>query len=112
MDPPLEITFRDVTPSVELETLIQECAARLGRRHDHIIRCHVTVELKSNAQYAGHVPDVLIDVQLPDETILVRNQNGRVGDVLTAVRHAFDSAVRQIEEYKLRRSAQLCSFML
>lgn len=107
MDTPLEMTFRDITPSVELEALIRECVTRLGQRHDHIIGCHVTVELKSDARYTGYIPNVLIDVQVSDETILVRNQNGCAGDVLTAVRHAFNSAVRQVEEYKARKSLRV-----
>lgn len=110
MDPQLEITFRDIASSAELETLIRECVTRLGRCHDHIIGCHVTVELKSDALHTGNVPNVLIDVQVPDETISVGDQNGHSGDVPTAVRHAFDSAVRQVEEYKARRNlrVELC----
>jgi ribosome-associated translation inhibitor RaiA len=86
---------------------------RLERRYDHIIGCYVTVELRNRARGIGYVPNVLIDVQVPGETLLVRNQNGRSGDVLAAVHHAFDSATRQIEEYKARRKlrAELCELV-
>jgi ribosome-associated translation inhibitor RaiA len=113
MDPPLELTFRNMTPSVELHALIRKCVTRLRQRYDHIIGCCVTVELRSDTRRTGYVPDVLIDVQVPGETLLVRNQNGRSGEVLAAVHHAFDSATRQIEEYKVRRKlrAELCELV-
>ena len=110
MDRPLELTFRDITPSVALKALIQSCVTRLEQRYDSIIGCHVTVELHYNVHRAGYVANVLIDVEVPDEMLLVRNQNGHDGGALAAVRHAFDSAVRQVEEYKTRRKirAELC----
>jgi hypothetical protein len=113
MDHPLELTYRNPTSSFELEALLGECVARLGKRSDQIIGCCVTVELKRNAHDAHYIPDVLIDVQVPGETLLVRNQNGRGGDVPAAVRHAFDSAARQIEEYKARRDirVELCGLV-
>jgi hypothetical protein len=113
MDPPLELTSCDPKSSFELEALLGESVARLGERSDEIIGCCVTVELKNRGYDAHYTPDVLIDVQVPGETLLVRNQNGRSGDVLTAVRHAFDSAARQIEEYKARKEirVELCGLV-
>jgi ribosome-associated translation inhibitor RaiA len=113
MDPPLELASRDTTLSFELEALLGECVARMEQRYDQIIGCRVTVELKSHARDDYCTPDVLIDLQVPGEILLVRDQNGRGGDVLTAVRHAFDSAARQIEEYKARRDVrvELCGLV-
>jgi ribosome-associated translation inhibitor RaiA len=102
MTPMAEVTFRGITPSVELKALIQERTTRLEQRSDDIRGCYVTIELQTRPRGAGYSPNVLIDVQMPGERLLVRNQNGRSDDVLAAVRHAFDSATRQIEEYKTR----------
>jgi ribosome-associated translation inhibitor RaiA len=106
MDRSLELAFRNVTPSVELKALIQKCLARLEQRCGHIIECSVTMELISDPHHSGNVPNVIIDIQVPGETLLIRNQNGRSRDVRAAVRHAFDSAVRQIEEYRARKLLQ------
>jgi ribosome-associated translation inhibitor RaiA len=113
MSPPLELTFPGITPSAELRAVIQDRVTRLGQRYDDIHGCYVTIELQTRARGARHLPNVLIDVQMPSERLLVRNQNGRSDNVLAAVRHAFDSATRQIEEYKARMKlrAELCELV-
>jgi hypothetical protein len=85
----------------------------MEQRYDHISACNVTIERQARADGIGHLPNVLIDVQVSGETLLVRNQNGRSDDVLAAVHHAFDFATCQVEEYKARRTlrAELCELV-
>jgi len=113
LDRPLELKFRNIKPSAELRALIEKCMARLDERYDDVIGCRVTVELRNDTHHTGYVPNVIIDVHVPGEKLLVRNQNGRSRDVLAAVHHAFDSATRQIEEYRVRRKlrVELCELM-
>jgi|SRR6185437_11960703 ribosome-associated translation inhibitor RaiA len=113
MTPTLQLTVRNITPSEELKALIRKCLARMEQRYDHISACNVTIERQARADGIGYVPNVLIDVQVPGETLLVRNQNGHSDDVLAAVHQAFDSATRQVEEYKARRAlrAELCELV-
>jgi ribosomal subunit interface protein len=102
MDHPLELSFRNISPSEELKMFIFKCAARMEQRHQHIIGCQVTVE---HSYTHDVIADVNIDIQVPGENLLVRNQSAGADDVLMAIDQAFDSAARQIEEYKERKMA-------
>jgi ribosomal subunit interface protein len=102
MDHPLELSFRNISPSEELKVFIRKCAARMEHHHQHIIGCQVTVE---HSEATDAIADVNIDIQVPGENLLVRNQSGGADDVLAAIDQAFDSAARQIEEYKERKMA-------
>jgi len=100
MDHPLVLSFRNISPSEELKKFIRKCAARMEQRHQHIIGCQVTVE---HCHTHEATADVNIDIQMPGENLLVRNQSSGADDVLAAIDQAFDSAARQIEEYKERK---------
>ena len=75
MDPSLQLALVNITPSAELKALIRKCVARLGQRYDQIIRCCVMVEPQGDARHTGCIPNVRIDVLVPDEVLLVINQN-------------------------------------
>ena len=102
MDHPLELSFRNISPSEELNKFIRKCAARMEQRHQHIIGCQVTVE---HCHTHDAIADVNIDIQVPGENLLIRNQSSGADNVLAAIDQAFDSAARQIEEYKERKIA-------
>jgi ribosomal subunit interface protein len=71
MQLPVEISYRNVLKSDEIETLIREKAARLDKFCDHIVRCDVAVEKPNHAQHNGNPYRVRIDLTVPPQHELV-----------------------------------------
>jgi cold shock CspA family protein/ribosome-associated translation inhibitor RaiA len=103
---PMQITFRHMDSSAELEARIQEKAAKLEEFGGELMGCRVVVEPMGKHHHQGNLYDVRIDLTVPGEEIAVTqeaSQHPEYKDVLIAIRDAFDSARRQLEDYVRRR---------
>lgn len=109
MQIPLQITFRGMSPSPAIETLIRERSTRIERFHDGIIRCHVVVGVPHRHHRKGRQFAVHLDITTPHGEIVVTRDSAAEDsnqELQTAVRNAFDSATRQLEQgVQRRRSA-------
>lgn len=109
MQIPLQITFRGMSPSPAVESLIRERSTRIERFYDRIIRCHVIVGVPHRHHKKGRQFAVHLDITTPDSEIVVTRDSGSESasqELHTAVRNAFDTATRQLEEdVRRRRSA-------
>lgn len=106
MQLPLQVSFRHMEPSDVIETLVREKAARLDTFAGHIMSCRVVVEPKGKHHQHGNLYEVRIDLTVPgDEIVVTRepNQHTEYRDIHVALRDAFDSARRQLEDYVRRR---------
>ncbi len=104
MDRPLEVVFRNMKPSAELEADVRAHVARLELLDKHIIGCRVTVELENHAHKTGDIPQLHIEVEVPGKNIAVNHRHEHGGDVLTSVREAFDAVTRQLREHTARKT--------
>jgi ribosome-associated translation inhibitor RaiA len=109
MDRPLEVVFRNMKPSAELEADVRARAARLDLLNKHIIGCRVTVELENHTHKTGHIPKVHIEVEVPGKSITVnhKHEHEHGGDALTSIREAFDAAAKQLQEDAARKTLHL-----
>jgi len=107
MDRPLEVVFRNMKPSAELEADVRARAARLELLDKHIIGCRVTVELENHTHKSGYIPQVHIEIEVPGKNITVNHKHEHAGDALTSVREAFDAAARQLREHSARKTLHL-----
>jgi ribosomal subunit interface protein len=101
MPVPLQITFRNVTPSEAVESAIRERFDRLSRFHDHIMSCRVWVESPHRHRHKGQLFEVRVDVTVPGGEILaMRNPDQRAAheDIYVALRDAFDAVKRQLQD--------------
>lgn len=109
MQIPLQITFRGLTPSPAIESLIRQRSARIERFYDRIIRCHVVVDMPHRHQRKGRQFSVHVDITTPESEIVVTRAaepDEAHQELQTAVRNAFDVATRQLEDsVRRRRSA-------
>jgi ribosomal subunit interface protein len=108
MQLPLQITFRNVTPSDAIDTKIRERAAKLDTYYDRITGCHVLVEAPHRRHHQGKLFHVRIDVILPGTAVVVNRaplEHHAHEDVFVAIRDAFDAARRQLEDYARRQRA-------
>lgn len=96
MQVPLQITTRGIPRSPALEAGIREKAAKLEEFHPRITSCHVAVEESGKHRHQGRSFTVRIDLRVPGREIAVTRDHHE--DVFVALRDAFDSAKRQLEE--------------
>jgi cold shock CspA family protein/ribosome-associated translation inhibitor RaiA len=102
MQLPVEITYRGIEKSDDIDNLIHAKAARLDKFCDHISRCDVVVERPNHAQRAGNPFRVRIDVTVPPGHELVadeRQNEHKMHEPLTkVVNDAFKTMERQLKD--------------
>jgi ribosomal subunit interface protein len=106
MQTPLQIIFHNMEPSDAVEANIKEKAAKLERFSDKITSCRVTVEAPHKHHHKGNIYHIGLDIAVPDAEIVVSripHDNHAHEDIYVAIRDAFKSARRQLEDYELKR---------
>lgn len=91
-----DIRFVGMEASEALEAAALEKIAKLEQISPHIVACHVVIELPHRHRAQGRLFSVRLDLTLPGRELAVtRIENP---DVYVALRDAFDSMRRQLEE--------------
>lgn len=93
---PLQVTFKNIPPSDAIESHISEKAAKLDRFSERIMSCRVVVDSTQRRQHQGKLFVVRVDMTVPRSKELVTSAEHE--DVYVAIRDAFDSAYRVVEE--------------
>ena len=108
---PMEITFRHMEPSPALEERIRAKAEKLDHFYQHVMACHVVVEAPHEHRHQGNLFHVRIDLTVPGGELLVsrghHHQSHAHEDVYVALRDAFDTARRQLEEYSRQQRGDI-----
>ena len=97
MEIPLRITVHDMPRSEALETRIRQKVAELERFHPRITSCRVTLNEFRKHHHQGRQFEVCVDVRVPGHAEIVSNRHHHE-DVYVALRDAFASTTRQLEE--------------
>ena len=98
---PVDITFRDMPPSLALEATIERWADRLARLEPRIVRCTVVVERPHRKHRSGQMFHVRVELAIPDGTIVVGRDPARDSahaDAFVAVGDAFRTVRRQLQD--------------
>jgi len=107
MQLPVEISYRGVEKTDDLDTLIRTKAAKLDRFCDHISRCDVAIEQPNQTQRAGNPFRVRIDLTVPPGHELIadeRQTEHEMHEPLTKIiNDAFKAIERQLIELKERQ---------
>ena len=100
MQLPLEVTYRGVEKSEEIERMVAEMAGRLDKFCDHINRCDVVIEQPNHAHKKGNPYRVRIDVTVAGGHELISDESqtdGHSVNPLSKVVHdAFKTMERQL----------------
>jgi len=102
MQIPLQITFRHMKRSPALEAEVREHADRLDKFHDRIMSCRVVIEERHQHHRQGNHFHVSLDLTVPGSELVASREpdaHHAYTDVHVAVRDAFDSMRRQLEDY-------------
>ena len=105
MDLPLEIVYRDVKPSPEVEELVRGQAEKLFQLYSRIERCRVTLEIPARRQQKGNRCHVAIHMVVPGNDLHVNRDptNGSSHeDLRVAVHDAFQAAQRRLRDFTER----------
>src|SRR5262245_45488165 len=128
---PLQITFRNMAPSLAIEDNIRERAAKLDSFYDRIMSCRVIAEAPHGHHHKGKSYQVRIDLTVPGGELVINRAPKRLAvaklrggtepdkdlserhepskhaaheDVYVAVRDAFNAAGRKLQDYGKRQS--------
>jgi ribosomal subunit interface protein len=102
---PIQITFRNMPHSDAIETKINDKAAKLDKYYDRIMSCRVVVEESQRRQHQGKLFSVKIDITVPGKELAVTREENE--DPYVAVRDAFNTAVRLLEEHARRKRGEV-----
>jgi cold shock CspA family protein len=105
---PVQVSFRNVERSLAVEELVRPKAAKLDQFFDRIMGCRVIAEVPHRRHEEGNQYLVRIDLTVPGGEIVVNRESPEhteYRDIAVALRDAFDTARRKLEEYaRLRRN--------
>jgi cold shock CspA family protein len=125
---PVQITFRNMVPSAEIEEDIVARARKLEQFYRRITSCRVLVEAPARHRQRGLLFHIRIDLTVPSGEIVVKREptlysaeqdaaaeRSRKGTetrserkhLKVALREAFDSARRRLQDYARRRRADV-----
>jgi len=106
MQLPLQISFRQMEHSQEIEADIRERAAKLDSFASRIMSCRVVVQPAAKHREHGNQYAVRIDITLPGGEVVATREpanDKEHQDVAIAIRDAFDALNRQLQDYVRRQ---------
>jgi cold shock CspA family protein len=109
MQVPIQVTFRHLQPSSFIASAVKKRANRLEKFFPRITSLRIMIEPLQRRKTQGNLYHVRIDMAVPGRELVVQRNPGRNHaheDIYVAIRDAFDSARRQLEDFT-RRNYQL-----
>jgi ribosomal subunit interface protein len=97
MQLPVEISYRGLEKSDEIETMVREKAARLDKFCDHINRCDVVIEQPNHNHKKGNPFRVRIDVTVAPGHELVAEDSETDDDSYLPLNRAVHDAFKAME---------------
>lgn len=124
---PMQVTFRRMNHSPEVEGWIREEAEKLETFYGHILGCRVAVEVPHRHHSKGKHPHVRIDLSLPGKEIIVKREpavfprscatgarfeSRRIpgtphADLRLVIHDAFRAAGRRVQDFARRRQGRV-----
>ena len=125
---PLQLTFRNMKHSAEVEDWVRDEAAKLDTFYHRILGCRVSIEVPHRHHRKGKSLHVRIDLTLPGKEIVVKREpvayrrklpagaidspfrsRGKSphNEVELAIHDAFKSAGRRVQDFARRRRGQV-----
>jgi len=107
---PLQITFRNLDRSQAVEASVREHAEKLDKYYDRIMSCRVVIEEQHKHHRHGNHYHVSVDVTVPKAELVASREpdpHHAYTDVYVAIRDAFDTMRRQLEDYARKHDQRL-----
>jgi len=110
MQVPVQVTFRHMPKSDQVEAECWKEAAKLDRYFDRIMGCRIVIDEPHRHHAIGNLFQVRIDVTVPGgELVITREppQHHESEDFHVALREAFDSMRRRLEDHVRTRRGDI-----
>ncbi len=104
----VRITYHEMERQAAIDELIAERSQKLFQVFARISSCRVVVEAPHRRHTTGNAYAVRIELHVPGEVLVVsrdHHDDASQEDLPTAVRHAFQVAVRKLRHYVEKRHA-------
>ena len=101
----VKISFRGMEPSPSVETQVRRRAEELQQLWDRMTACRVTLGADHRRHHQGKIYHVCVDLGVPGGKIVVNREPGENHaheDLHIAVRDAFDTARRRLQDHMHR----------
>lgn len=107
MELPIQISFHNLERIEAIENRILEEASQLDEFCNRVMSCRVVIDVPHRHHQVGNVYQVRLDIKVPGEEIAIVQEPAQhdpfYENVNVAIRDAFGSAVRKLEEYVRRQ---------
>lgn len=110
MQVPVQVTFRHMSVADAVERRCWEEAEKLERYYDRITSCRIVIEQPHRRHQQGNLFQIRIDLTVPGSEIVINREppaHHSSEDVHVALREAFDTARRKLEDYARRTRHQV-----
>jgi cold shock CspA family protein len=112
MQVPVKITYKNLEPVYKesIEGEVSTLARKIEKFFPAIVSCRVAVELPHRRHQEGNLFRATITLNVPRKQIVASREHPfrqMHENIYVAVRHAFDDAARQLEEYSLKLSREV-----
>jgi cold shock CspA family protein/ribosome-associated translation inhibitor RaiA len=91
----LQITFRNMKPSQQIEEWIRDAAAKLDNLYNQIMGCRVAVEVPHHHHKRGSAYHIRVDLTVPQGEIVVKREP------------SLSARARQLDERELKKHAEV-----
>ncbi len=102
MKTPLEISFKGLEKSRAVESKVAERAARLEKHFDRMTHVRAVVSAPNKLAHKGKHFEVKLEIGIPSGAPLIISEepegNDARSDLMIAIRNAFDTAERRLDE--------------
>ena len=90
----LQITFRNMKPSKQVEEWIRDAAAKLDTFYNQIMRCRVELQIPHRRHKKGGLYHIRINLTVPQGEVVVKREPG------------LGAQARQLDEPQLNKRAE------
>ena len=106
MEHPLQVTFKNVAHSDQIELACHKYLEKLEKLYDRIVSCHVVVSPREGGPTNVQLHKYLLTLHVPGSEIVISHHSGEVftaeGD-RRALHETFDRAFHRLEAFLERR---------
>lgn len=102
---PVQITFKGIPFSSNLDSLIRKKIEKLTEFYDRISSCRVVVESPQRHKHQGRLFNMRIDLTVPGKEIVSTYKHHE--DIYIALRNAFNAVKRQLGSLSHKRQGKV-----